>query len=105
MAKIVESAPQRMVLQSGSTTLTLDKDAGKARLQRKLLFWALKPVELPLADVAQISVDSAVDRASGVDICSTMLVTRAGAAWALSAADKSEAQATAAAMREFLELA
>jgi len=34
-----------------------------------------------------------------------MLVTRAGAAWALSAADKSEAQATAAAMRDFLGLA
>ena len=38
MAKIVESTPQRMVLQSGSTTLTLDKSADKATMQRKLLF-------------------------------------------------------------------
>ena len=27
MAKIIDSAPQRLVLQSGSTKLTLDKDA------------------------------------------------------------------------------
>ena len=50
MANIVESASQRMVLQSGSTTLTLDKNAGKATLRRKLLFWNLKPLELPLAE-------------------------------------------------------
>jgi hypothetical protein len=104
MANIVDSAPQRLVLQSGSTKLTLDKDAGKAVMQRKLLFWALKPLEVPLAEVLQIEVDADVDRASGVEICNTMLVTRAGAAWALPAADKKDAQATAAAMREFLGL-
>ena len=104
MANIVESASQRMVLQSGSTTLTLDKNAGKATLRRKLLFWKLKPLELPLAEVAELSVDAGVDRASGVEICNTMLVTRAGAAWALPAADRKEAEATAAAMREFLGL-
>ena len=104
MAKIIESAPRRMVLQSGSTTLTLDKDAGKATMRRKLLFWALKPLELPLAEVAEITIDAGVDRASGVEICNTMLVTHAGAAWALSAADRKDAEATAVAMREFLGL-
>ena len=104
MAKIVDSAPQRLVLQSGSTKLTLDKDAGKAVMQRKLLFWALKPLEVPLGEVTQIDIDAGIDRASGVEICNTMLVTRAGAAWALPAADKKDAQATAAAMREFLGL-
>ena len=104
VANIVESAPQRMVLQSGSTTLTLDKNTGKGTLRRKLLFWNLKPVELPLAEVAELSVDAGVDRASGVEICNTMLVTRAGAAWALPAADRKDAEATAAAMREFLGL-
>ena len=104
MANIVESAPQRMVLQSGSTTLTLDKNAGKATLRRKLLFWNLKPLELSLAEVAELSVDAGVDRASGVEICNTMLVTRAGAAWALPATDRKEAETTAAAMREFLGL-
>lgn len=104
MAKIIDSAPQRLVLQSGSTKLTLDKDVGKAVMQRKLLFWALKPLEVPLAEVAQVDVDAGIDRASGVEICNTMLVTRAGAAWALPAADKKDAQATATAMREFLGL-
>jgi hypothetical protein len=104
MARIVESAPQRLVLQSGSTTLTLDKSAGKALMQRKLLFWNMKPVEAPLAEVSGVSVDAAVDRASGVEVCSTMLVLRAGAAWALPAADKKDAEASAAAMREFLGL-
>jgi hypothetical protein len=45
---IIESTPRRLVLASGSTKLTLDKDAGKASLQRKFLFWNLKPTELPL---------------------------------------------------------
>ena len=48
------------VLQSGSTTLTLDKNAGKATLRRKLLFWNLKPLELSLAEVAELSVDAGV---------------------------------------------
>ena len=104
MAKIIESAPQRMVAQSGSTTLTLDKTASKATLQRKLLFWKLKPLELPLGEVAEFAVDAGVDRASGVEICNTMLVTRGGAAWALPADDKKDAEATAAAMRAFLGL-
>ncbi len=104
MAKIVESTPQRMVLQSGSTTLTLDKTAGKATMQRKLLFWNLKPMETPLAEVANFEVDAGVDRASGIEVCNTMLVTRAGAAWALPAADKKDAEATAVAMRGFLGL-
>jgi hypothetical protein len=104
MAQILESVPQRMVLQSGSTKLTLDKNAGKAVMQRKLLFWSLKPVETPLSEVSEIAVDAGVDRASGVELCNTMLVTRAGAAWALPAADKKDAETTAAAVRDFLGL-
>jgi hypothetical protein len=105
MAQITESAPQRMVLQSGSTTLTLDKTAGKATMQRKLLFWKLKPLETALEEIAGVEVDAGVDRASGIEVCNTMLVTRAGAAWALPAADKKDAESTAAAIRNFLGLA
>ncbi len=105
MAKITESTPQRMVLQSGSTTLTLDRGANKATMQRKLLFWSLKPMETLLSEVAEIAVDAGVDRASGIDVCNTMLITKAGAAWALPAADKKDAEATAVAMRGFLGLA
>ena len=104
MAKIIASTPRRMTLQSGSTTLILDKDAGKATMQRKLLLWSLKPMDMPLAEVTDASVDAAMDRASGVEVCSTMLVTKAGAGWALRAADKKDAEATAAAIREFLGL-
>jgi hypothetical protein len=102
MAKIIASTPQRMALQSGSTTLILDKDAGKAVLRRKLLFWPLKPLETPLSDVSGVTVDAAVDRASGVEVCSTMLVQASGAAWALASRDKAEAESAAAAMRGFL---
>jgi hypothetical protein len=104
MAKIIESTPQRMMLQSGSTTLILDKGAGKATLQRKLLFWSLKPMEAPLAEITEIAVDAGVDRASGIDVCNTLLVTRAGAAWGLPAADKKDAEATSVAIRDFLGL-
>jgi hypothetical protein len=107
MAQIIESASQRMVLQSGSTTLTLDKTTAKGTMQRKLLFWKLRPLEL-LGEVAGIEVDVGVDRASGIEVCNTMLVTRAGAGWTLPATDKKDAEATAeataVAMRNFLGL-
>jgi hypothetical protein len=100
---ITESTPRRLVLASGSTTLTLDKDAGKASLQRKLLFWKLKPTELPLSEFSTVTLDKNVDRASGVEIFHSMLVTRGGAAWAFPARDKQEAEANVAALRAFLE--
>ena len=99
---ITERTPQRLVIRSGSTTLTLSKEAGKAILQRKLLFWKLRPAEVPLSDVADVTVDATVDRASGVEICSTMLVMRSGAGWALPCSDKKDAEATADAIRDFL---
>ena len=100
----IESTPRRLVLASGSTRLTLDKDAGKATLQRKFLFWNLKPTELPLSEFSSVTLDKAVDRASGVEIFHTMLVTQAGAAWAFPADDKAEAEKNMSALREFLAL-
>ena len=59
--------------------MTLDKDAGKANLQRKILIWRLKPIEAPLSDISDVTVDTAVDRASGVEVCHTNYL--AGAQW------------------------
>ena len=101
---ISERTSQRLVVTSGGTTLTLDKGAGTAALQRKLLLWKLKPSEAPLSDISDITVDAAVDRASGVEVCSTMLVLHSGTGWAFPAADKKDAQANADALREFLGL-
>jgi len=101
---ITESTPSRLVLASGSTTLTLDKDAGKASLQRKMLFWNLKPTELPLSEFSSVALDKAVDRASGVEIFHSMLVTRGGAAWAFPASDRADAEKNMAALQEFLAL-
>jgi hypothetical protein len=100
----IERAPHRLVLRSGSTTLTLDKDTGKALLQRKLLFWARKPIEHPLSDVTRVNVDANVDRASGVELCSTMLVMPDGSAWALPLTDRKDATETAAAIKDFLNV-
>lgn len=99
---IIENSPVRLVLKSGSTTLTFDKNAGKATMQRKMLLWGLKPIEAVLSDVTDVTIDTGVDRASGVEVCNTMLITRGGIGWAFPAADKKEAQANAAAMRDFL---
>jgi hypothetical protein len=100
----IERTPQKMILKSGSTTLTFDKAAGKAIRQRKVLLWARPPMECSLSNIADVTVDAATDRASGVEICSTMLVMRDGAGWALPAADKKDATATTAAVRDFLGL-
>ena len=101
---ITESTPRRLVLKSGSTTLTLDKNVGKATLQRKFLVWRLKPVEASLSEITDVTVDIAVDRASGVEICQTMLVLRTGQGWALPAADRVGVQENSGAIRGFLEL-
>jgi hypothetical protein len=103
MLRIVENTPRQLVLMSGSTSLTLDKDTGKATFQRKFLFWKLKPIEAQLADIAAVNVDNAVDRASGVEIYNTMLVARAGAGWMLSAKNKTEAENDALALLSLLK--
>ena len=60
MAKI-EVTPRKFILKAGSTTLTLDKDSGKATLQQKMLLWSKKPVEFVLSDIDDIAVKSDVD--------------------------------------------
>ena len=101
---ITERTSHRLVLKSGSKTLTLDKTADKAILQRKLLLWGLKPVEASLSVISDITIDTAVDRASGVEVCHTMLIMKDGKGWAFPAADKVEAETDAAAMRDFLAI-
>ena len=101
---IVENTPKKLVLQSGSSTLTLDRDASKVTLQRKLMMWGLKPIEFTLAEVVDTAVDAAVDRASGIEVCNTMLIMKGGQGVAMPAADKKEAQANAAVIRRFLGL-
>ena len=100
---ILENTQTRLSIKSGST-LTLDKTSGKITLQRKLMFWQKKPVEKPLSEVVAVSVDAGVDRASGVEICHTMVIFKAGDAWALPATDKNEAEGNATAIRNFLQL-
>ena len=101
---IVENTPRRLVLTSGSTKLALDKDSGRATMQQKFLFWNLKPAEASLDEVTDIVVDKSVDRASGAEFFHTVLVTLAGAGWALPADDQKTAQTNAEALRSFLGL-
>lgn len=101
---ITEKTAKRLVLKTGGTTLTLDKDAGTAHMQRKFLMFKLKPLQAPLSEVVNFEVDAGVDRASGIEVCNTMLITKDGAAWAVPAADKKDAQAIAATLKEFLGL-
>jgi len=100
----IENSPQRLVLRSGSTAITLDKGANAATLQRKLLFWERKPVPLPLSSIAEARVETTVDPASRAEICSVMLRSREGGGWVLSARDKQDATAAVAAVREFLSI-
>ena len=99
---IIERPRGQLVLQSGSTTVTLDKNTGKAILNRKLLFWGRKPLERSLSEIAEVRVDTAVDPASRAEFSNTMLVIRTGGAWKLSAVDKKDAEAAVFAIRDFL---
>ena len=104
MASIIENTPQRLAIKSGSTTVALDKSTGTATLQRKMLFFALKPVEQPLGEIAEVTLDVVVDPASHAEIYHAMLKLRGGGGWVLAADDKKQAEATASAIRGFLGL-
>ena len=101
---VVELTPDKLVLTSSGTTLRLDGNQGRGILQRKVLFWSLKPAEAPLSDMVDAKVEGAVDRASGVEIFSTTILMRSGFAWLFPAADKVEAETNTAAIRRFLGL-
>ncbi len=101
---VVESSTKRLVLQSGSTTLSLDRDSGEMTLQQKILFWKPKPAKAKIADVAEVKLDTVVDGASGVELHHTMMVMKDGQGWALPARDKSEADTNTAKLREFVGL-
>lgn len=100
----IESGTNKVVLKDGGTTLTLDKMAGKAVLQRKLLFWDRKPLEFPLADIEDIAVTSNKDAASGAMLDHSVLHRRSGETTVLNAQDEQEAEATVAALRSFVGL-
>lgn len=103
MAKI-ENTSRKLVLQEGSTTLTLDKDADKAALQRKVLLWTKKPVEFPLVDIDGIAVKSNKDGASGAMIYHSVLHRRSGETLVLTTEEAKDAEATVQQLRGFVGL-
>ena len=76
--------------------------AGKATLQRKFLFWKLKPAEARLSDISHLTIDAVPDRASGGAAYYITLDLRNGAGWLFRATDKDDAELIAAAVRTFL---
>lgn len=103
MARI-ESASDRVVLKEGSRTLTLDKAAGKAVLQRKVLFWNTKPVEFPLSEIDDIAVKSEKDGLSGATIYHSVLHRRSGETTVLTTEEAQDAEATVKELRGFVGL-
>ena len=69
-----------------------------------MLFWSLKPLTKPLSDVVDLTVETTIDRASGVEVCHAMVVMRTGDAWALAENEKKGAQDAVEAIRQFLGL-
>jgi hypothetical protein len=101
---ITENTQTRLVLKSGSTTLTFDKGNGRVVLQRKIVIWRPRPSEAPLSQIVDVKSDVNVDRASGVEIWHTMLLHSSGEGWAFPAANKQEADNNKGAIRQFLSL-
>ena len=103
MAKI-EVTPRKFILKAGSTTLTLDKDSGKATLQQKMLLWSKKPVEFVLSDIDDIAVKSDVDGLSGATIHHSVLHRRSGEIAVLTTEEAKDAAETVKVLREFIGL-
>lgn len=99
---IIENTANRLILESGGATLTLDKQTKKVVFQGKGLLWKPKPREANLSEISDVVLDSGLDRASGVEICNSMVVFKDGSGWAFSAKDKVEAHSTIALIKKFL---
>ena len=73
---MLDDTQTRSSIKSGSTTLTIDKMRGEIMLQRKMMLWQKKPIEKSLSEVVSVSVDASVDRASDIEICHTMVISK-----------------------------
>jgi hypothetical protein len=105
---VVESSPERLVLQSGpfynKLTLTLDKAKRQARLQRTIaMMWALKPTEVDFADIADVAVGTMKDPLSGGELHSGLMRLNSGLALEVPASER-EVTDTVARARAFLGL-
>jgi hypothetical protein len=100
----IESTPGKLVLKQGSTTLTFDKDSGKATLQQKVLLWNKKPIEFALADIDDIAVKSVKDGLSGASIHHSVLHRRSGEIMVLTTEEAKDAEATVKTLRDFVGL-
>jgi hypothetical protein len=100
----IEETPRKLTLKAGSTTLTLDKEFGKATLQQKMLLWNKKPVEFALADIDDIAVKSDVDGLSGASIHHSVLHRRTGEITVLTTEEAKDAAETVKKLRGFVGL-
>ena len=100
----IEGTPRKLVLKEGSTTLTLDKDSGKATLQQKILLWNKKPVEFAISDIDDIAVKSDVDGLSGATIHHSVLHRRSGEITVLTTEEAKGAAETVKKLRGFIGL-
>jgi len=100
---IVENTGKKLVLKSGSTTLSLDGAAEQMTLESKVLFWKRAPAHAAFKDVAEVKIEEVHDPASGAEIYNTMVLLKTGkGGWALTADTKKQAEAEIAAIRKFI---
>ena len=100
---IVENTPNKLVLKSGSTTLSFDGASEQMTLESKVLFWKRAPAHAAFKDVAEVKLEEIHDPASGAEIYNTMVLLKSGkGGWALTADSKKQAEAEIAAVRKFI---
>jgi hypothetical protein len=63
MFEIVENAPNRLILRLGrwpfqTSTVIFDKASSKARFERTVVSWKRRPIEVPIEEIAAITVGS-----------------------------------------------
>ena len=100
----IETESDRVILHDGGTTLTLDKAAGEAVLQRKMLLWNKKPVMFPLAEIDDIAVKSETDAMSGATLYHSVMHRRSGEVTVLTTETADDAETTVKTLRSFIGL-
>ena len=98
----LERSPERLVLQSGPTTVVLRQGFEQGDIGAQVPPWERDPVECPLSSISGARVSASIDAESQAEICSVALAKLEGDGWVLLADDKQHAMEAVTAVQEFL---
>lgn len=106
--KIIEQTATRLAFSIGVpyfnvSHCTFDRTAGRATIKRVMLFWPLKPIDVPLEDVAGAMLSGAATTSQGGAMRYPIVLLKSGRRISLASFGEAAAKRAVEAITAFLE--